>query len=248
MSLLRRLQPHEQLAAVERAWVGKVVICIASGPSLSEEQLERVKRAREADAVRVIVVNDVYLVAPWADVLYFADHRWWQWHKDGVAKSWPWARFTRDEVRKAFAEFKGQKVTIKHQPMATDLEVLALLNDGPEGLSEKPEGIRTGSNSGYQALNIAVLSGGNPIILLGYDMRFQGSRTHSHCGHQVKMHESAYKSYARKFLTIERPLGKLGVKVLNCTPGSALESFTKADLDACLELHSFGALVQTASV
>jgi hypothetical protein len=78
---------------VSRAWEGKTVVCIAGGPSLTKEQLELVRAARERDAVRVIVINDAYLIAPWADVLYFADARWAKWHVQGVDKSWPWVKF-----------------------------------------------------------------------------------------------------------------------------------------------------------
>lgn len=248
MSVVRRLTPQERLATIDKKWQGKIVVCIASGPSLTKEQLERVRVARENDAVRVIVVNENYLVAPWADVLYFADFRWWKWHTDGVERSWAWAKFNAQEVRKAFAGFKGQKVTIKHNPMAEDPEVLVLENDGPEGLSEKPTGIRTGSNSGYQALNIAVHSGGDPILLLGYDMRFQGNKSHAHSGHAIKMHESSYKGYAQRFTTMRRPLEQRGIKVINCSPGSAIKSFPIGELDACLQPAETPAVVQAPGV
>ena len=244
--LVRRLQGTA--GTVERAWIGKTVVCIAGGPSLTQEQLSLVRRAREADAVRVVVVNDIYLIAPWADVMYFADHRWFLWTTSGVPKSWPWAKFSADDVRKAWSGFKGQKVTIKHNPMANGPDILSLDNAGGEGLSDRPTAICTGSNSGFQALQIAVHSGGNPILLVAYDMRFLAARTHSHNGHQVRMHESAYKGYAKKFGTLQRPLEKLRVKVINCTPGSAIECFERGSLDACLQLPSSGAVLSAPGV
>lgn len=237
--LLRKLQPTGTAAEVTRAWEGKAAVLIASGPSTTRAHLEHVAAARKADLCRVIVTNDMYLVAPWADVLYFADFKWWQWHTEGVAKSWPWASFSAPEVAAAFRSFAGQKVTIKHNPMASGDDILALANGGHEGLSETPTAIRTGGNSGFQALNIAALSGANPLILLGYDLRFDGRRTHSHNGHQqpYQQRESTYTGYAQKFATVEAPLKKLGIRVINCSNGSALgKRFEIGEIEKCLPL------------
>ena len=46
---------------------------IASGPSLTKEDCERV---REYGAM-TIVVNNTYQLAPWADYLYAMDDHWW---------------------------------------------------------------------------------------------------------------------------------------------------------------------------
>jgi hypothetical protein len=173
-------------------------------------------------------------VAPWADVLYFADQKWWEWHRDGIQKSWPWVTFTKEEVKKRFSDFAGQKVTIEHKPMATGPDILWLRNDGSDGLCEKQDGIRTGANSGYQALNIAALSGSKRVLLVGYDMNYQGGRSHAHNGHPVKMHESAYHGYAKKFQTLESPLKKLGIEVRNCTPDSRISCFKHEALEQAL--------------
>jgi hypothetical protein len=199
---------------VSRGWEGETVVCIASGPSLSKEQVEVSKQ------FKTIVINDNYLIAPWAEILYFADHKWWVWHKEGLIKAWPWVSFTKT------------KVTIRHNPMATDKDIFVLENEGAEGLPKNPTGLKTGSNSGYQALNIAVLSGAKTILLLGYDMKYQGQRSHAHNGHPQKMHETAYKGYAKRFATLEKPIKQLGVRVVNCTPGSGIECFERGEIES----------------
>lgn len=224
--LVRRIAG--QAGEVTKAWEGETVICIASGPSLTKENLE-MTRGR-----KVIAVNDNYLVAPWAQVCYFADAKWWKWHKEGIAKSWPWVSFTAAQVKEAFAGFAGQKVSIEHKPQPSDEDVLVLKNDGPDGLSENPQAIRTGSNSGYQALNIAVLAGAKRIVLLGYDMYYEGAKSHAHNGHPDKMSESAYRGYATLFKTLQVPLKKLGVEVLNCSEKSRIDCFTKVSLEKAL--------------
>ena len=117
----------------------------------------------------MIVVNDAYLLAPWADILYFADWRWW--------------RDFGHRKRAEFKAFQGQKCTIENSgAMVDDPEIFMLHNSGHEGLSEKPNCLHTGSNGGYQAVNIATLAGAKRVVLLGYDMRFHGKRSHFHAG------------------------------------------------------------------
>jgi hypothetical protein len=79
-----------------------------------------------------------------------------------------------------------------------------------------------------------VLSGGNPILLVAYDMKYQNGRSHSHNGHQIKSTEGVYKGFAPNFASTEAQLKKLGVKVINCSPDSAINSFPKQPLGECL--------------
>jgi hypothetical protein len=103
---------------------------------MTAEQIAAVKAA----GVPLIVVNDAYLMAPFADVAYFADVKWWNWHKN--KPEW-----------KAFA---GQRCTIHMGGSeASDPEIHVLENAKQGGLSTDPRAICTGSNSGYQAINIA---------------------------------------------------------------------------------------------
>lgn len=232
--------PLDRFAVVDRAWEGETVVCIGGGPSLTEQQVAVVAAARSAERCKVIVINDAYLLAPWADIVYFADHRWWEWHTRGTPKSWPWAQFTLEQVKKAFADFNGQKVTIHGTgQMVKDPKIFMLRNHSEKtmdrsGLSEEPNGLRTGSNGGYQVINLAVLTGAKRILLLGYDMRFQGKRSHSHNGHAHQVPEAAYTGWARNFATMLPQLNRLGVGVINCSPGSAIQAFARGDIASVL--------------
>lgn len=236
MSLLVRKERGDQKwDEVTRSWEGKTCVCIASGPSVTLQQLDLIKAARARDAVRVIVVNDMYLVAPWADAMYFADKAWWEWHRAGLEKVWPWARFSKVDVVAALENFAGQKITIKHNPMAEGPDIFALENAGFEGLSTHPKAIRSGGNSGYQALNIAALSGANPILLVGYDMKYSGNRTHSHTGHPGNHGtDHTYRRFGTNFSFMENPLKQLGIKVINCSTDSELNAFPRGRLEDCL--------------
>lgn len=227
--------PIDRFAVIERKWTGETVVCIGGGPSLTQADVERTE-----GRAHVIAINDAYLIAPWAEVCYFADFRWWQWHTDGIAKKWAWASFTSDMQRKAFAEFKGQKITIENTGMQVKDPTVFMLHNANDsrgsygGLSEQPNGIKTGANGGYQAMNIATLSGAKRILLLGYDMHFPGGKTHSHNGHPTRMAEDAYKNYARNFASMLPQLKQMGIEVVNCTPGSALTCFPIKRLEEVL--------------
>lgn len=229
--ILRRTEGRA--AEIVREWEGQTVAVICPGPSLSQHDLGILDACR----VHAIAVNDAYLVAPWADVLYAADDAWWRLYSQGVKKIWPWAAFSAEQVKAALAAFPGQKVTIQHPTVWGGDDVLVLQNDGSEGLSERPDAIRTGQNSGYQAINIAVLAGAKRILLLGMDMRYVNGRTHAHNGHQVKHSESLYLQYAKNFRTLENPLKAIGVQVVNCTPGSAIKNFpfSTVEQELCVE-------------
>lgn len=219
---------------VARAWEGKTVVCVGGGPGGTQERLEVVRRARARDACRVIVANDMYLACPWADVLYFADVAWWQLHVDGIAKEWPWVRFTAEEQKAALWAFAGQKVTIEHKVTAEHPSLFILKRHGTEGMSDRQDGIHTGGNSGFQQVNIAALSGAKRILLVGYDMRFVGKKTHSHNGHPNQFPEHSYRSYAQMFLSAQAPLRGRGIEVVNCTPGSLIGAFPFGDLERLL--------------
>jgi hypothetical protein len=119
---------------VPRMFDGRTVVVVATGPSLVQEDVDACR-----GACPVIVVNDAYRMAPWADVMYACDRQFWDWQK----------RFHR----KALADFTGMKFSLAN----TDVEgVVRLKNTGVTGLELHPTGLRTGLNSGYQAIHLAV--------------------------------------------------------------------------------------------
>jgi len=231
MSILRRRAgwPADRFSEVTPQWSGGTAVLLGGGPSLTTRQIEHVRSAREADKVRVIAVNDAYRIAPFADVCYFADSEWWGWHKD----------------RPEFREFAGQKCSIEHSGAnITDSAVHVLRNaTAPAhgyGLSLDPGQVVTGRNSGYQALNIAILAGAKTVILLGYDAREPslGQKSHWFGDHPRIEQVSVFAEYRKSFSLGEDAIKAAGVRVLNCSPGSAIDSFPKMDLDDALLLAS----------
>jgi hypothetical protein len=206
---------QDGFSEVVRAWEGETVCCIASGPFLTADQCDAIP-----ESWPVIAVNDAYKLAPWADVLYFANllpGEWLDWHKD----------------REEFKSFLGVRVGIEQHAKCDypeDMHILRNLDNGvPTGLSLDPKGLKTGSNSGYQALNLAVLTGAKRIVLLGYDYKL-GKKSHFFGDHPVPTNENHLRQFAQNFSSIENELKSLGVEVLNCSPDSALNQFPKVSL------------------
>jgi hypothetical protein len=198
--------------SVPRLWPGETVAIFGGGPSITQEQVNACR------GLHSIAVNDAYLLAPWAEILYFADERWWRWHKD----------------LENFRAFQGLKVSIeqgKFTVESPDVRILKNLSDGERNvLSEDPTGIATGRASGYQAINIAYLAGAKRIILLGFDCKFDGDRTNWHQNHKVKTPRAWLHEMPRYFTKLADALEARGVDVVNCSPGTALNCFRKAEL------------------
>lgn len=241
MSVLRRNE-HDRFSVVTRAWEGQTVVLIGGGESLTVAQVEMVREAHAAGRVKVIGVNDAYLLAPWCDVLYFADAQWFDWHTAGVPR--PTIKLSAKDVAARFASFPGVKCTIQsNYSRISDDRVHMLKNKSfpvhSLGLSLEPDRLVTGRNSGFQALNLAVLSGAPLDLLIGFDAREPGPTDRSHWFGDHPMIEPAavYQSYRAAFSAAEHLITGAGVKVINCSPRTAIDTFEKMDLAEALCLQ-----------
>ena len=211
--------PLDRFGRVEKVWQGATVVCIATGPSLTQQQVDRTQSGidRDGNPVHVIAVSDGYRFAPWADVCYFADAKWWKWHRE----------------KPEFVRFRGAKCTIFSSGNGVDdADVFILRKAGTEGLSLTPTAICTGSNSGYQGINIAALSGARRIVLIGYDARRGADgRRHSFGDHPDKT-EPPYETIIARFRTLVKPAADAGIEILNATPGSAIPCFRKVEFES----------------
>lgn len=184
----------------------KPLVCIASGPSLTQA---------DCDAVRglpAIVINTSYLLALWAPYLYACDPWWWGEHIKDVRES-----------------FKGELWT-QDATAAKRYELNYIKSEKKEGLSRNPEVIYQGSNSGYQAINLAYHFGARRIILLGYDMMEHGHRHHWHKEHRNAV-VNPYAVWLKYFDKLADDLKADGISVINCTRSTALRCFKTAALE-----------------
>lgn len=209
------------MVRVEKLWPNSTIVCIASGPSLTVEDVDRVR-----GLAHIVAINDVYRICPDADVLYACDDKFYKWQH----------RFHRDRID----AFQGLRYAMK--PCTNRwAQVDVLRNTGQTGLELEPTGLRTGRNSGYQAINLAVHLGATRILLLGYDMSLgHGGKSHWFGEHPDRA-KPPLTVFRRLFPTIAPPLKALGIEVLNCSRRSALTCFPKVPLEHALPQRSVAA-------
>lgn len=105
-----------------------------------------------------------------------------------------------------------------------------LAYNGEQGLELELTGtVRTGKNSGHQALNAAVQRGAARILLLGFDM--QGGHWHGdHPSGLANPTDLMLETWRRNMATTVPDLRRAGVEVVNCSRETALTCFPRARL------------------
>jgi len=184
-------------------WQGMPIVLLAGGKSLTLEQVELVRQAHEAGKVKVIAINRSFELAPWADMLYAHDKWFWSAVKGAL-------------------RFQGLRVAgqVVSEPGMIQVAIAHRLS-GPlhEGV------VHVGYDSGYQAMQVAHLCGGRPLILLGYDARNNGN-WHDGYGRQRVQYEIVIPLHNK----LKQVLDDLGTSVINATPESALTMYETRDL------------------
>lgn len=178
------------------------ILCVASGESLTLDDLNFCK-----GKVKTYAVSDVYKLAPWADLLYSADHGWWSYH-NGAPR------------------FNGEKWTCDRMA-ANEYNLNRIRYSNSALWSHDRSVVASGGNSGFQCMNLADLHGATEIILLGYDYGFKHKK-HFFGGHppQINRH-SNYADWLRR-LKLAQPF--INARVINCTPNSNIDFFERANI------------------
>jgi hypothetical protein len=185
-----------------KRWDGETVVIFGSGPSLTQEDIEA---AKSLDA-RYIAINDTYKLANFADVLYGCDYKWWNHHFEDIV-------------------FAGEMWT-QDIHARREFGLNWVLGKAKAGLGK--DCVHFGSHSGYQAINLAYLWGAKRIILLGYDCRSIGGKAHWFGQHAAGLNQQqGFITWLTHYQQLADDLSAEGVEVINATPESAINVFTK---------------------
>ncbi len=191
---------------VPRVWPGATVVCLATGPSLTQADVDYCR-----GRARVIAIKQAVTLAPWADALYACDAKYWQHDGDRVA-------------------FAGLKYAL--DPGAAKWASV-LRHTGEMGLEADPTGLKTGRNSGAQAIGLAVHLGAARIVLLGYDQQpGPDGRDHFFGAHPWNKHPTYV--FPTFFQLLVAPLKALGIRIINATRRTALVCFERLSLEEAL--------------
>ena len=174
---------------------------------MSQDVAARVQAAK----LPTIAINDTFRLAPDASILYAADARWWA-HNARILRRW-----------------KGLKATAHNS--VTDRSIHILRPTGVSGFDPVPGHVRTGGNSGYQAIHLAAQCGAKRIVLFGFDMHNRHG-SHWHGQHQPPFNNPTrviFGLWIQRFATLVEPLRARSILVVNATPGSDLRCWPIAD-------------------
>lgn len=195
----------------------KTAIVLASGPSLTLDQIAAAKRSGHF----TIAVNATFQKMLDADVMYSGDFLFFKTY--------------HAEIRR---DFKGKVWTQDSSAAARWPWINRMRGANRDGLGT--ERIFINGNSGAQSVNLAYLWGYQRIILLGFDMRLgpKGER-HHHPDHVAPcVQNQCFDEWLFKFEKIARDLRVHKIEVLNCTPGSALKCFPMPAWEDVLLTHA----------
>lgn len=183
----------------------KTAFCIASGPSLTQEDIDYCRGKGP-----VYVVKECAFAAPWADVLYAADADWW-------------------DLYKGCPEFAGEKWTVNVQAAQKYGLNYAAAKTQLDWSDDLAVGLATGGNSGFQTMNLAVLremqrGGLDRLVLLGYDMGFKPG-TQKHWWDKQHPRASRESNYGKWIERMAQAAPKIPVPVLNASRATAITCF-----------------------
>jgi hypothetical protein len=209
----------EMLWHVTPEWKGERCYIIGGGPSVAVTDCSNLPG-------RIIAINEAGLsVRPDADILFFADCRWYLWNQERLNS------FTGKRIVTTWVGGQGRPITDNR------LHVLERIrrNKMPIWpLSQEPNKL-SGWCSGGQSINLAYHLGAKQIVLIGFDMNDQG-KANFHLRHQAPPLRNRKKNKFIPAITSLKPgLDQANVDVVNCTPGSALTCFPVMSLD---EFHA----------
>lgn len=155
-------------------------------------------------------------------IIFSMDARFWEWLEQCAWGQNTLDRFNQyDRGLRAFVDMARLRLFPPEFYIVDNFRGRALLSPRLE------EGVRTAGNSGFAALNLAILLGCDPIYLLGYDMRggIDGKQSNFHSGYPKAQQSTIYPNiFIPGFVQAsDEILSK--AKVINLNPESALQCF-----------------------
>lgn len=199
-------------------------LCIGTGPSLTPDVIEIVN----ASALPKFGCNLAFDVIPDLVALFGCNYEFWDYY-------WPqlqgkpydlWTSHPQAHMRKPLKYIRGE---------------------WRDGLSTDPNLVHYGHSSGYQLINLALHYGITEFILIGYDMRYPvGYDGHRQIAggdrHFFGEYPKELQHWTRYGIGPAGEIGGLlacyrtinpedyGIRIVNCSPGSALDFFEMGEL------------------
>jgi len=202
-------------------WKNRRCFIVGGGPSLKGFDFSKLK------GELVIAVNRAFEYVPNAAIMIAQDARLWGWYENGELG---------EEARNKFNNFKGYKSWVNCQsfPYPDDIYVINSTYERNFDWEDYnyAKGLPWCTNTGLDALCLAVCLGANPIYLLGFDCEGKDGRTANfHSGYPDYNDESIYvNNFIPNFNDFAPAIKKI-TKVINLNPKSKLKCFEFGDFN-----------------
>jgi hypothetical protein len=182
-------------------WAGRNVAVLATGPSLTKQDVVAV---RDAGFITV-AVNHAWTIAPWCDVIYAGDGRYWRAHHEEIEKVAPQAK-------------RFGKSANAHKKYGAKFVKTAMKGD---------------YNSGQMGLEYALRQSPDLIVMLGFDVSLDDGY-HFHGPHEKTPNpaKGRMKRWVEQFARI--PEQYAVDHVINCSRKTALAMFKREALEDVL--------------
>jgi|SRR5690554_4736614 len=205
---------------IDKIFNGQTVVCLASGPSLTQEQVDQV----EYSYLPTIAINNTFKLAPWCDLVFACDIKWWyKYYEEVIETCWDAELWTIKGV--------GQHFHKKTKTLGPTINEVGFTRTLGLGYNDK---ISHGGNSGYLAVNLAYLMGAKKIILVGYDHQHTDGKTHWHGDHDktyFAKNADDTQRWLNNFRILSRALQNEGIDLVNCSIETAITSCRRSTLD-----------------
>jgi len=182
-------------------WKGRNVAVLATGPSLTIEDCEAVRDA----GFLTIGVNSAWKIAPWVDVLYAGDNRYWKaYWKDIEAAGVKARRFSRSSTAEKAVGAKYVKTKMPRD-----------------------------YNSGQLAIELAIRGGAALVVMLGFDASVKDG-LHCHGPHDKTPNPNGNRCdrWLDQFSRIPGAYPK--AKIINCSRRTAIDCFPRKTLESVI--------------
>lgn len=201
------------------AWAGLDAFVICGGTSVVPDLVQRL---RERPGARVMVINSSYLIAPWADVLFYADERW--------------IRREMKERPQELAAFGGDIMTIDSHCRIERAKLLRRTMPKLSGINKDRGTVAMERTSLCGALNICYHKHARRIILVGADNRDgDNGRIHHHDEYPWPRKRTTWVVKEKELEKTVAPLEAARIEVINASPTSTLEMWPRVDFATWLE-------------
>ena len=194
---------------------GRQVFVIAGGPTVANQDLSLLK------GKKIICINNAYKLIENPTALYWADENWASQHLDNLMAHKCQHRF-------------HSKFHISKQVIDKDIKGVGkctlLKRTAEYGIDSNVNHV-CGNNGGAQVLNLLLNMRVREIVLLGYDMKLISSKSHWHGGQGLPIRPSVYFNFIASIESMVPFLERAKVNVVNTSPNSDLNCFTKCKLE-----------------